>query len=232
MSTDWLIVVHCCYEPDEKPAADTVLDWLFDYGCYSGPDGGRDTCRYFGKESATAGDYAPVEDALEQLIAGHAHIKLQLDELEFRYQNWEDLDGVPELPYYSFQIREADFAPMPTEEAARARVRTFVDMIATFADETGVFYGFGTQGAGEFQSHRQDADKLLAGEFQKLFWFNYFSETLVDGVGRERVLSTPAHRIEERTDGAVLLVLSPNPHPRVNQNGGPTDMQAERHLDL
>ncbi|WP_434384834.1 hypothetical protein [Melittangium boletus] len=40
-------------------------------------------------------------------------------------------------------------------------------------------------------------------------WLNVFSARLVEKVGRERVLSTPAHRVEELPDGAVLVQLGP-----------------------
>lgn len=232
MSTDWLIAVHCCYEPGQKPPAGAVLDWLFEYGCSSGPDGGTDQCQYFGKESATASDYAPTEAARAELTAGHGRITLQLDDLEFQYQNWEGmLEGMPELPYHTFRVPERNFAPAPSEDAASTRVTAFVDMISTFADETGVFYAFGGRGAGESQSTKQDASRLLSGTVERLFWFNYMSETIVEEFGRERLLSTPATRVEERADGAVLLVLSSNPHRRV-AGDKPVDMRAERHLGL
>jgi len=42
-----------------------------------------------------------------------------------------------------------------------------------------------------------------------IFWLNVFSKGWVDGLGRERVLSTPAHLVEEFPNGAVLLVTRP-----------------------
>ncbi|RKG69034.1 hypothetical protein D7V80_10345 [Corallococcus sp. CA054B] len=43
----------------------------------------------------------------------------------------------------------------------------------------------------------------------ELFWLNVFSPKLVESVGRERMLSTPAHLVEELPNGSVLLVLWP-----------------------
>ncbi|WNG23411.1 hypothetical protein F0U62_04715 [Cystobacter fuscus] len=43
----------------------------------------------------------------------------------------------------------------------------------------------------------------------EVFWLNVFGPKLVETVGRERVLSTPAHRVEELPNGAILLVTWP-----------------------
>ncbi|WNG23413.1 hypothetical protein F0U62_04725 [Cystobacter fuscus] len=43
----------------------------------------------------------------------------------------------------------------------------------------------------------------------EVFWLNVFGPKLVETVGRERMLSTPAHRVEELPNGAILLVTWP-----------------------
>ncbi|MFL5354243.1 hypothetical protein [Archangium sp.] len=54
--------------------------------------------------------------------------------------------------------------------------------------------------------HRDGFDKIY-----EVFWLNVFGPKLVNAVGRERMLSKPAHRVEELPNGAVLLVLWPTP---------------------
>ncbi|HYO67262.1 MAG TPA: hypothetical protein VEU33_14395 [Archangium sp.] len=71
-----------------------------------------------------------------------------------------------------------------------------------------------------------DADRELAGEpyfgrdertarqegFDKIYevyWLNVFGPRLVETVGRERMLSTPAYRVEALPNGSVLLVTWP-----------------------
>ncbi|QDE81634.1 hypothetical protein BHS07_08705 [Myxococcus xanthus] len=51
---------------------------------------------------------------------------------------------------------------------------------------------------------RDEFDKIY-----ELFWLNIFGPKLVESVGRERMLSTPAHLVEELPNGSVLLVLRP-----------------------
>ncbi|NVJ27530.1 hypothetical protein HUW62_40590 [Myxococcus sp. AM011] len=58
---------------------------------------------------------------------------------------------------------------------------------------------------------RDDATRRRDG-FDKIYelcWLNVFGPKLVESVGRERMLSTPAHLVEELPNGAVLLVLRP-----------------------
>ncbi|WP_338034296.1 hypothetical protein [Hyalangium minutum] len=43
----------------------------------------------------------------------------------------------------------------------------------------------------------------------EVFWLNVFGPQLVNLLGRERLLSTPAHRVEELPNGSVLLVPWP-----------------------
>jgi hypothetical protein len=53
-------------------------------------------------------------------------------------------------------------------------------------------------------SRRDGFDKIY-----ELSWLNVFSPKLVEAVGRQRMLSTPAHRVEELANGSVLLVMRP-----------------------
>ncbi|WP_326938822.1 hypothetical protein [Archangium violaceum] len=53
-------------------------------------------------------------------------------------------------------------------------------------------------------AHRDGFDKIYA-----VWWLNVFGPELVRSVGRERMLSTPAHRVEELPNGSILLVTWP-----------------------
>ncbi|HVG57563.1 MAG TPA: hypothetical protein VNA24_03355 [Hyalangium sp.] len=97
-----------------------------------------------------------------------------------------------------------------------ARCRKFVDMVRAWASHYPVTYA----------SAHSSADSELAGApyfgrdfrtsvrdgFDKLYelcWLNVFGPKLVDLVGRERMLSTPAHRVEALPHGAILVVTRP-----------------------
>ncbi|NOK12969.1 hypothetical protein [Corallococcus exercitus] len=64
----------------------------------------------------------------------------------------------------------------------------------------------------KFPSFGRERDAWMRDGFDKiyeLFWLNIFGPELVASVGRERILSTPAHLVEELPNGSVLLMLRP-----------------------
>ncbi|MBU8901026.1 hypothetical protein KRR26_36105 [Corallococcus sp. M34] len=64
----------------------------------------------------------------------------------------------------------------------------------------------------------------------ELFWLNIFGPKLVASVGRERMLSTPAHLVEELPNGSVLLVLWPTPAEFASEEARVVQARAHVHL--
>ncbi len=100
--------------------------------------------------------------------------------------------------------------------AREDRCRSLVDLVRVWVSRYPAL---------EARAH-SDADNQLAGSpyygrderiarrdgydnVYQLCWLNVFGAQLVEKLGRERVLSTPAHRIEELPNGAILLVSWP-----------------------
>ncbi|RKH03268.1 hypothetical protein [Corallococcus carmarthensis] len=98
-----------------------------------------------------------------------------------------------------------------------ARCRAFVEMVRAWAIRYPVL---------SHASAHSMADDDLAGapyfgreerieqedgfdQIYALSWLNIFGPKLVEEVGRERMRSTPAHRVEELPDGSILLVTWP-----------------------
>jgi hypothetical protein len=96
------------------------------------------------------------------------------------------------------------------------RCRKFVDMVCAWAARYPVSHasahgladselcGSPLFGRDMQTSIRDGFDKLY-----EVFWLNVFGPKLVESVGRERMLSTPAWRVEELPNGSVLLVTWP-----------------------
>jgi len=80
-------------------------------------------------------------------------------------------------------------------------------------------------GRDEKTARRDGFDKIY-----EVFWLNVFGPKLVESVGRERMLSTPAHRVEELPDGSVLLVLWPTPADFASDAA--REVQARAHVHL
>lgn len=61
---------------------------------------------------------------------------------------------------------------------------------------------------------RTTREGVLAGEMEELYWLQILPPATVETVGREKLESAPAYRVEELPDGAVLLVAYGNPLQR------------------
>jgi hypothetical protein len=73
--------------------------------------------------------------------------------------------------------------------------------------------------------HRDGFDKIY-----EVFWLNVFGPKLVEAVGRERMLSTPAWRVEELPNGSVLLVLRPTAADFASEEARLAHARAHVHL--
>jgi len=79
----------------------------------------------------------------------------------------------------------------------------------------------------------RDDDTEFRDGFDKIyevFWLNVFGPKLVETVGRERMLSTPAWRVEELPNGCVLLVTRPTPADFASEEARLAQARAHVHL--
>ncbi|HYO55895.1 hypothetical protein [Archangium sp.] len=100
--------------------------------------------------------------------------------------------------------------------AEAERCRQFVEMVRAWASRYPVSHavahsaddvelaGFPDFGRDDETRRRDGFDKIY-----EVCWLNVFGPRLVEAVGRERMLSTPAWRVEELPNGCVLLVTWP-----------------------
>jgi len=117
------------------------------------------------------------------------------------------------------------------------RCRKFVDMVRVWAtryptdhatahsmadDELSGSPNFGRDDETE---QRDGFDKIY-----ELYWLNVFGPKLVETVGRERMLSTPAHHVEELPNGSVLLVLWPTAADFASDEARVVQARAHVHL--
>jgi hypothetical protein len=69
--------------------------------------------------------------------------------------------------------------------------------------------------------------------FDKIYevrWLNIFGPKLVQSVGRQRMLSTPAHRVEELPNGSIFLVTWPTAANFASQEAREAQARAHVHL--
>jgi hypothetical protein len=100
--------------------------------------------------------------------------------------------------------------------AEEERCRKFVDMVRAWASRYPVIHAaahsVADRGLADSPLFGRDMQTSIRDGFDKIyevFWLNVFGPKLVETVGRERMLSTPAHRVEALPNGSILLVTWP-----------------------
>ncbi|WP_370451055.1 hypothetical protein [Corallococcus sp. CA049B] len=99
---------------------------------------------------------------------------------------------------------------------AEACCRAFLEMVRAWALHYPVTYASAHSTAdkelADFPNFGRDDETTFQDGFDRVYeicWLNVFGAKLVDTVGRERMRTTPAHRVEELPDGSILLVTWP-----------------------
>ncbi|KFA92269.1 hypothetical protein [Archangium violaceum] len=117
------------------------------------------------------------------------------------------------------------------------RCRKFVEMVRAWASRYPVPYakahssddaelaGFPDFGRDDETRRRDGFDKIY-----EVCWLNVFGPKLVERVGRERMLSTPAWRVEELPNGCVLLVTWPTAADFASDEARLAQARAHAHL--
>ncbi|HYO73845.1 MAG TPA: hypothetical protein VEU33_48040, partial [Archangium sp.] len=121
--------------------------------------------------------------------------------------------------------------------AEAERCRRFVEMVRAWASRYPVPHavahssddmelaGFPDFGRDDETRRRDGFDKIY-----EVCWLNIFGPKLVESVGRERMLSTPAHRVEELPNGCVLLVTWPTVADFASKEARRAQALAHAHL--
>lgn len=117
---------------------------------------------------------------------------------------------------------------------ARTKVRDRVEKILTLVTDiveiTAPEYVYSAQdhGAGSYRGVRP-LERPIVDNISKMNWLTVFSEPLISELGgRERVLNTPAWRVEELDSGHIMIVKTDNPaYPTVEPVVDPVEYLLE-----
>ena len=138
--------------------------------------------------------------------------------------------GVPELDV-SLDVQPFSFF------AETERCRDFVEMVRAWASHYPVTYASAHSMADRelagFPSFGRDKETWYRDGYDKVYevcWLNVFGPRLVESVGRERMLSTPAHRVEELPGGSILLVTWPTAADFAREEARQAQARALVHL--
>ncbi|QRK07233.1 hypothetical protein JQX13_45535 [Archangium violaceum] len=113
----------------------------------------------------------------------------------------------------------------------------FVELVRAWASRYPVTHAVAHSGddmilAGSPNFGRDDETESRDGfdRVYEVFWLNVFGPKLVEAVGRERMLSTPAHRVEELPNGSVLIVTWPTVADFASKEARLAQARAHAHL--
>jgi len=121
--------------------------------------------------------------------------------------------------------------------AEAERCRHFVEMVRAWASRYPVSHAKAhssddTELSGSPNFGRDDETEYRDGfdKIYEVFWLNVFGMKLVETVGRERMLSTPAHRVEGLPNGSILLVTWPTAADFASDAAREAQARAHVHL--
>ncbi|ATB43387.1 hypothetical protein CYFUS_008867 [Cystobacter fuscus] len=117
------------------------------------------------------------------------------------------------------------------------RCHQFVEMVRHWASHYPVAHasahGLADDQLSGAPLYGRDMQTSIRDGFDKIYevsWLNVFGPQLVEAVGRERMLSTPAHRLEELPNGSVLMVLRPTAVDFASEEAREAQARAHVHL--
>ncbi|HZH16778.1 MAG TPA: hypothetical protein VE057_20655 [Archangium sp.] len=121
--------------------------------------------------------------------------------------------------------------------AEEERCRRFVDMVRAWVCRYPVPYAWAHSAADDQLTDSpdfgRDEETTRRDGFDKVYevcWLNVFGPKLVESVGRERMLSTPAHRVEALPNGSILLVTWPTVADFASEEARQAQARALVHL--
>jgi hypothetical protein len=117
------------------------------------------------------------------------------------------------------------------------RCRKFVELVRAWSSHYPSPYtsahSMADEGLADAPYYGRDKEIAREDGFDKVYevcWLNVFGPKLVEAVGRERMLSTPAHRVEELPNGSILLVTWPTAADFTREEARQAQARALVHL--
>lgn len=163
-----------------------------------------------------------VEAYVDELTEGIGFIRVAVGDTGLTLFAPEDVEKPIDLPFVKLKIKEQFITPQEGEADADAVAR--MNEVYTFFGE--LYEEFVAVGRPpvyvvgvNFAEHRviDDPDhvryvskeQVLDHEVPGMYWFQILPPAMVENLGEERAQSSPAFRLEELSDGGVLLAGTP-----------------------
>ena len=149
---------------------------------------------------------------------------------------WFQDELIPER--LSLELRVKPIAPVREIRYAEGFTEQLMGFIRAFAQRFPIVRGMGHSWV-DYCMGKDRPSAKQSGEFsyQEMYWLNVYGPRLVEQLGKERVLSTPAAHLEQLPGGAVLLLTRPTPadfdseEARLAQARALVHLHPQLHLD-
>jgi len=126
-------------------------------------------------------------------------------------------------------VKPFEFFQEPAQAVERSH--DVVDLVRALASRYELSWGYAHSVADWLLGHSPDdigGDPLQ--KLDEVYWLNVFGPSLVDGLGRTRVLATPAAHLEELPNGSVLFLTRPTPGDFASDEARVAQAKALVHL--
>lgn len=135
---------------------------------------------------------------------------------------------VPEEERSSLDLYVRPLSVFREPGKAEERVSRLVDLTRAFASRFPVSYGYAHSGTDHAMGNMEREGPRSS--FREAYWLNVLGPKLVEQLGRQRVLSTPAFLLEELPGGAVLFLTRPTPTDFASEEARLAQARALVHL--
>ncbi len=181
------------------------------------------------RKYARAAIWKALEEERDESGTGLGLYRTQWPALDMSLRLW--LPPLPPMLYAGITLQPLSCF---TEEK---RCRHFVELVRAWSSRYPVSHASANSlaedelagapyfGRDEKTARREGFDKVY-----EVCWLNVFGPKLVDTVGRQRMLSTPAHRVEELSNGSILLVTWPTAADFASEEARLAQARAHVHL--
>lgn len=123
------------------------------------------------------------------------------------------------------------FAYFQEEGQQAQRAQDFIALLKAISEACDVVYGYAHNKADfSLGTDPHQEDSFAEKRAYEAYWLNVYGPPMVEDIGRQRVLSTPAVSLEELSNGAVLWLTRPAPTDYATEAARDAQARALSHL--
>jgi hypothetical protein len=132
---------------------------------------------------------------------------------------------------FSFDLQAIPLAWFREPGKEGQRAAQLVSLVRTLACRLPLTYGRAHSGTDcLLDTDPDNPSPSIPLQVERMHWLNVYGPRMVETLGRERVLSTPAHLVEELPHGAVLVLTRPTPADFASEQARLAQARALVHL--